>query len=901
MKASVIVAVLIAAIAVAGAGVYFMMSGGSGNEVIDDEDPKPLPTDPEEPYSGEITEPREIRPTVPSQWSYVGGDVGSFGITDSKTPLNQSDMKMLWKVSSEIDASASNWKTPSSPLCVGDKAYYYKGQESAFYCVDIATGKTIAKASCPSKTVYNMAITYGDGKVFAVTSTGYCSILYAFDAETMKQLFVSVPVDGGETQGTVTYYDGKVFFGTYDGDYACFSTEDKDSTRTDEEVEPLWLMECDGWYNATPAFFDDYIVLVKRGFSDMGATAFFMDADTGRVIDSIHFDREYSSSGATAYEGRVYIPLNRVADRNDWEPNEFTSEKLAIRSYKVTPEGFDRSSERYWESEDSFWQKNYKGAVWGGTQSIPVIWNDTIYIGGGGKTLGSNEPLWIIDIGKDGDMKARSYLKDVCTKGTMAISTAYSTKDNGYAVYIYVMEYGHVNEGEAADSINGYADIFVIKDSRDRGTSIEFKLRPDPAQFCYQSFVISEDGYVLLRNDTTLFCFGKENRYGPDDVSSSIDRFLDMYDDGNVNYRDYQRILSRYSALSEQDRSKVSNYQDLDRVCVTLTLRTVSGDLVMKVPKGAIVDLPDVAVPAGKVLTGWKEGSADWTSFSTPVAKDTVLTPVYADAVRITMDPQNGSGSSIVTLAKGDLMPYIHDPSKEGYQFGGWFDGSTQYIPNKTKVSKDVSLTAKWLKVSYLDFDPDGGSFVSEVYYGVYDRPLGDLPVSVKAGHTFMGWFYDGKEYTSATVYKFEQGITLKAKWSENASATVDNGKGLSVTGKFPASSTLSANASNTNGSTYKAINSECKDRTGSDSNCILVTLKGDGVSKELPLTVKVKANQGYDGKEVKVFYYLDKVIETTGKVKDGYLTFEAYGNTFSGGVQITFGVQKGVMSEGSW
>jgi len=171
----------------------------------------------------------------------------------------------------------------------------------------------------------------------------------------------------------------------------------------------------------------------------------------------------------------------------------------------------------------------------------------------------------------------------------------------------------------------------------------------------------------------------------------------------------------------------------------------------------------------------------------------------------------------------------------------------------------------------------------------------------VKAGHTFMGWFYDGKEYTSATVYKFEQGITLKAKWSENASATVDNGKGLSVTGKFPASSTLSANASNTNGSTYKAINSECKDRTGSDSNCILVTLKGDGVSKELPLTVKVKANQGYDGKEVKVFYYLDKVIETTGKVKDGYLTFEAYGNTFSGGVQITFGVQKGVMSEGSW
>ena len=68
-------------------------------------------------------EPREIQSTSPSQWSYVGGDVGSFGVTDSKTPITESDMRMLWMVTSDTETSSSNWKTPSSSLCVDDKVY----------------------------------------------------------------------------------------------------------------------------------------------------------------------------------------------------------------------------------------------------------------------------------------------------------------------------------------------------------------------------------------------------------------------------------------------------------------------------------------------------------------------------------------------------------------------------------------------------------------------------------------------------------------------------------------------------------------------------------------------------------------------------------------------------------
>jgi hypothetical protein len=49
------------------------------------------------------------------------------------------------------------------------------------------------------------------------------------------------------------------------------------------------------------------------------------------------------------------------------------------------------------------------------------------------------------------------------------------------------------------------------------------------------------------------------------------------------------------------------------------------------------------------------------------------------------------------------------------------------------------------------------------------------------------------------------------------------------------------------------------------------------------------------------VFYYQDDVVSATGKVSGGYLVFDAYGYAITGGMQLTFGVQAGVMAGGSW
>ena len=880
MKTVIIAALAVVIVAVVAGGIFIIMGDDTGSDKgAEESDKDDIIPDKED--GGPDVDVKE----VPANWSYVGGDVGSFGVTDSLTPLTREDFVEVWKISDVVDTGSMAWDVPSSAISVGDRVYYYNGSHSALCCLEASTGRTLASAECESESVFNMAIAYGDGKIFVCTCTGETTIMKAFDANDLKQLFVSEPVYGGQVQGTITYKDGKVFFGTYTGDYACFPTADTDVSRPDEVISPKWVLNSAGWYNATPAFFDDYIVLVERGFDSGGATAFFMDSDTGEVIDRLSFDLEYASSGATAYEGRVYIPLNKVIDRTETNPNEMTPEHLCIHSMEITSKGFVRSSEVVWESDCEF----------GGTQSIPVIWNDTIYIGGGGKTLSTDEPFWIINIDEVCNMKTREKLEDVCTKGTAAITTGYANKENGYAVYIYLIEYGHVYAGEKADSTNGYADIFVIKDSKTEGTEVVLQFRPDPAQFAFQSFTITDKGYVLIRNDSTLFCYGKGSTYTASEVSDSIERFLEMAESGNVNYLDYTRIMYRYEELSSSEKAKVFNYDDLERICCELTLKRGESEEVIKVPKGVMMDLNEKTGSSGKIQIGWNHDGSGWESFRMVVDSDMTLEAVYSDSVVVTLDPKNGTEVLRMMIAEGSTLPFILDPVRSGYAFDGWKDGDGKvYEPTKTQISSDVTLYAQWLKLSTLRFDTDGGSSVAGTYQVVYNRPIEALPTVSKVGNHFDGWYYKDQRYDVGMVYPFEVAVTLKARWVENEDTTVTNGEGLWITAKIDGSATVTMDAAYSEGLESTEIRSKMP-----DAECAIIRLKGEGIMSDLSIHIDLETT-ARDTDSVDIYYYdASGLHKTIGKVTSGKLGFDLKGSNGGGGVEIVFGAgsQYGILN----
>ena len=176
----------------------------------------------------------------------------------------------------------------------------------------------------------------------------------------------------------------------------------------------------------------------------------------------------------------------------------------------------------------------------------------------------------------------------------------------------------------------------------------------------------------------------------------------------------------------------------------------------------------------------------------------------------LTFNLNGGTGTAPTgkTATYGSAMPAYGQsaPTKTGYTFGGFYDGSggtgTQYytaaLASAKNWDKDVTtgttLYAKWIaKTSELTFNLNGGTGTAPTgkiaTYGSA-MPAYGQSAPTKTGHTFAG-FYDGEGGTgnqyytaglaSATNWNKDttDGTTLYAKWDKNSytvTGTISNG-----------------------------------------------------------------------------------------------------------------------------
>ncbi len=116
--------------------------------------------------------------------------------------------------------------------------------------------------------------------------------------------------------------------------------------------------------------------------------------------------------------------------------------------------------------------------------------------------------------------------------------------------------------------------------------------------------------------------------------------------------------------------------------------------------------------------------------------------------------------------------------TREGYIFDGWYLGgdASRRITEDTLCNRmeNHTLTAAWIPVEQtIGFNANGGKKVSEkktVYPGAC---YGDLPVTNREGHTFLGWFASTEEnavqITSESIVEEPIAETLYAHWRGNA------------------------------------------------------------------------------------------------------------------------------------
>lgn len=153
-----------------------------------------------------------------------------------------------------------------------------------------------------------------------------------------------------------------------------------------------------------------------------------------------------------------------------------------------------------------------------------------------------------------------------------------------------------------------------------------------------------------------------------------------------------------------------------------------------------------------------------------------VLFACKGDKLTINFEANGGSEVTKMEISIDDLGKFVFpaNPTKEGYEFKGWYldPEFKDEFKSLTGIKNSITLYAKWEEVSNVKefevtFNTNGGSEVAS--QKVSENGLVEKPEDpTKEGFTFVGWFEDEalvKEFDFET--KITENKTLYAKWEK--------------------------------------------------------------------------------------------------------------------------------------
>ncbi|MDY4849533.1 MAG: InlB B-repeat-containing protein [Bacilli bacterium] len=174
----------------------------------------------------------------------------------------------------------------------------------------------------------------------------------------------------------------------------------------------------------------------------------------------------------------------------------------------------------------------------------------------------------------------------------------------------------------------------------------------------------------------------------------------------------------------------------------------------------------------GYTFLGWfDEGGNQVTSIAAGKTGALTLTAHWneGDSFTVTLDANGGSVSEVLINVQYDHSYSLPAPTRNGYTFDGWYDGSTMINSSGTwKYTSNKTLLAHWTIINYsINYILNGGTNdpSNPSTYTVEDNII--LSAPTKTGYTFLGWYTNDTLITEIPVESTGE-VNIEARWTAN-------------------------------------------------------------------------------------------------------------------------------------
>lgn len=418
---------------------------------------------------------------IKSDWTNFRGNAENNAVTNAKVPKEASKAMLYWATK-----KGSGWGSaaPGVPILVDGYLYFNAGKE--LVKMDAISGKVASKGNLVAASSFSICPpTYANGRIYVALSNG---TIQAFNAKTLKSIWVYKDELGGQPNTTITYYDGCVYAGfwgaeTRDANFVCLTTTDPNSKKPTEAKKAKWTYTVKGGFYWAGCYASKNFVLVgtddgESGYDSQTSNLLCFNPKTGKLLD-----KESGLNG----DIRSNVAYDKATDRY-----YFASKGGTFYSVKVSAAGKI---------------SDLKSVELGGmSTSTPSVYNGRAYVGvaGAGQfTKYSGHNITVIDLNKWEIAYQAMTMGYPQTSGL--VSTGYESADG--SVYVYFFDNYTPGKLRIIKDKPGQKKVERISTDYIEGedescADILFTPKGAQAQYAICSPIVDEYGTIYFKNDS---------------------------------------------------------------------------------------------------------------------------------------------------------------------------------------------------------------------------------------------------------------------------------------------------------------------------------------------------------------------------------------------------------------